>query len=62
MLTIITIQIQDTIIHHLHKIKVYILKIAGFNNNMPPNYGGQQPFIPGQQPMPNLNQGIIKSY
>ena len=25
---------------------------------MAPNYGGQQPFIPGQQMMPNLNQGI----
>lgn len=27
---------------------------------MPPqNYGGQQPLMPGQQPMPNLNQGNI---
>ncbi len=32
--------------------------ISGFNNNMPPpNYGGQQPMMPGQQPMPNIAQG-----
>ncbi len=23
----------------------------------PPNYGGQQPMMPGQHPMPNMNQG-----
>ncbi len=29
---------------------------------MPPqNYGGQQPLMPGQQPMPNLNQGNLYS-
>jgi len=26
---------------------------------MAPNYGGQQPFVAGQMPMPNLNQGIL---
>jgi len=32
--------------------------LIGFNNNVPPpNYIGQQPMMPGQQPMPNLNQG-----
>ena len=29
---------------------------SGFNNNVQPNYG-QQPMMPGQQPMPNLQPG-----
>lgn len=56
--TLTTTPTQVTITLHLHQTtKVKSDPTLGYNNMPPPNYGGQQPYVPGQQAMPNLNQG-----